>query len=97
MTQFGAHYDDPDHLWLKVFFTPSEASQAAGRAYLKRFRTRVDGRDPEVSDKVAPTQLEALAKWGAPRENPFEYLKAIAQPTLVVNGDRDVIISRMRS
>ena len=94
---FGARYDEPDHLWLKVFFTPSEASQAAGRAYLKRFRLRIDGRDPEVSDKVAPAQLEALAKWGAPRVNPFEYLKAIAQPTLVVNGDRDVIIYSVNS
>lgn len=74
---FGARYDEPDHLWLKVFFTPSEVSQAAGRAYLKRFRARVAGRDPEVSDKVAAAQLEALAKWGAPRENPFAYLKAI--------------------
>lgn len=89
---FGARYDEPDHLWLKVFFTQSEASQAAGRAYLKRFRLRTSDRDPEVSDKVAPAQLEALAKWGAPRENPFEYLKAIEQPTLIVNGDTDVII-----
>ena len=94
---FGAHYDEPDHLWLKAFFTPSEVSQAAGRAYLKRFRLRVDDRDSEVSDKVAPAQLEALAEWGAPRENPFEYLKAIAQPTLVVNGDRDVIIYSVNS
>ena len=94
---FSAHYDEADHLWLKVFFTPSEVSQALGRAYLKRFRLRVDDRDPEVSDKVAPAQLEALVKWGAPRENPFEYLKAIAQPTLVVNGDRDVIIYSVNS
>ena len=94
---FGARYDEPDHLWLKVFFTPSEVSQAAGRAYLKRFRLRVDDREPEVSDKVAPAQLEALAKWGTPRENPFEYLKAIVQPTLVVNGDSDVIIYSVNS
>jgi pimeloyl-ACP methyl ester carboxylesterase len=94
---FGARYDEPDHLWLKVFFTPSEVSQAAGRAYLKRFRLRVDDREPEVSDKVAPAQLEALAKWGAPRENPFEYLNAIAHPTLVVNGDSDVIIYSVSS
>jgi hypothetical protein len=94
---FGARYDEPDHLWLKVFFTPSEVSQAAGRAYLKRFRLRINDRDPEVSDKVAPAQLEALTKWGAPRVNPFEYLKAIAQPTLVVNGDRDVIIYSVNS
>src|SRR5271170_4542956 len=35
---FGATYDPPDHLWLSVFFTPSTASQAAGREFLKRFR-----------------------------------------------------------
>jgi pimeloyl-ACP methyl ester carboxylesterase len=94
---FGGRYDEPDHLWLKVFFTASEVSQAAGRAYLKRFRLRVDDRDPEVGDQVAPAQLEALAKWGAPREKPFEYLKAIAQPTLVVNGGTDVIVYSVNS
>lgn len=94
---FGATYEQPDHLWLSVFFTPSEASQAAGRAYLKRFRLRTEGRDLEANEKVAPAQLEALAKWGAPRENPFDYLKAIHQPTLVVNGDSDVIIYSINS
>jgi pimeloyl-ACP methyl ester carboxylesterase len=94
---FGATYEQPDHLWLGVFFTPSEASQAAGRAYLKRFRLRTEGRDPEANEKVAPAQLEALAKWGAPRENPFDYLKAIHQPTLVINGDNDVIIYSINS
>jgi pimeloyl-ACP methyl ester carboxylesterase len=94
---FGARYDEPDHLWLKVFFTASEVSQAAGRAYLKRFRLRVEDRDPEVSDQVAPAQLDALARWGAPRENPFEYLRAIAQPTLVVNGGTDVIVYSVNS
>jgi pimeloyl-ACP methyl ester carboxylesterase len=94
---FGARYDEPDQLWLKVFFSPSQVSQTAGRAYLKRFRLRVDGRDPEVGDNVGPAQLDALTKWGAPRENPFEYLKAIAQPTLVLNGDRDVIIYSVNS
>ena len=94
---FGASYDEPDHLWLKVFFSPSKVSQTAGRAYLKRFRLRLDDREPEVSEKVGPAQLEALTKWGAPRENPFDYLKAIAQPTLVLNGDRDVIIYSVNS
>src|SRR6267142_239088 len=94
---FGATYDPPDHLWLRVFFTPSEASQAAGRAYLERFRRRTEGRDPEVNESVAPAQLEALAKWGAPRANPFDYLKAIHQPTLVINGHHDVIVYTINS
>jgi pimeloyl-ACP methyl ester carboxylesterase len=94
---FGATYEEPDHLWLRVFFTPSQASQAAGHAYLKRFRQRTVDRDPDVSDKVGPAQIEALTKWGATRENPFDYLKAIKQPTLVVNGDNDVIIYSVNS
>jgi pimeloyl-ACP methyl ester carboxylesterase len=94
---FGAAYEEPDHLWLRVHFSPSEASQAAGRKFLQRFRLRTEDRDPEANDKVAPAQLAALAKWGAPRENPFDYLKALAQPTLVINGDNDVIIYSINS
>ena len=30
---FGATYANPGELWLGVFFTPTEASQAAGRAF----------------------------------------------------------------
>ncbi len=94
---FGATYDEPDHLWLRVHFTRSEKSQAAGREFLKRFRLRAENRDPEVNEKVAPAQIEAIGKWGAPREKPFEYLKSIRQPALVVNGGKDVIIYSVNS
>src|SRR5258706_2716574 len=94
---FGAAYAEPDQLWLSVFFTPSEASQAAGREFLKRFRLRSKDRDPEVNDKVAPAQRAAIAKWSAPRAYPPDYLKAISQPTLVVNGSKDVIIYAVNS
>src|SRR5882672_5627024 len=94
---FGATYDPPDHLWLRVFFTPSEASQVAGRAYLINYRATTEGRDPEVNESVAPAQLEALAKWGALRPNPFDYLRAIHQPTLVINGQKDVIVYTINS
>jgi pimeloyl-ACP methyl ester carboxylesterase len=94
---FGATYDEPDHLWLRVHFTRSEKSQGAGREFLKRFRLRAENRDPEVNEKVAPAQIEAISKWGAPREKPFEYLKSIRQPTLVINGSNDVIIYTVNS
>ena len=94
---FGASYDEPDHLWLRVHFTKSEKSQAAGREFLERFRLRAENRDPEVNEKVVPAQIEAISEWGAPREKSFEYLKSIRQPTLVVNGGKDVIIYSVNS
>jgi pimeloyl-ACP methyl ester carboxylesterase len=94
---FGSTYDPPDHLWLSVFFTPSPASQAAGREFLKRLRLRSKDRDPEVNDKVASAQRAANAKRAGPREHPYDYLKTIRQPTLVVNGSSDVIIYTVNS
>jgi len=94
---FSASYAEPDHLWLRVHFTPSAASQAAGRAFLERFRLRQENRDPEANEKVAPAQLAALAKWGASRENQYAYLETVRQPTFVVNGDNDVIIYSINS
>jgi pimeloyl-ACP methyl ester carboxylesterase len=94
---FGATYEHPDDLWLRVHFTPSEVSQAAGRKFLKRFRLRTKDRDPEVTEKAALVQRTAIAQWGAKREHAWNYLKEIKQPTLVVNGGNDVIIYTINS
>src|SRR5712692_193573 len=94
---FGATYKVPEELWLKVHFTDSEASQAAGRDFLKSFPRPTENRDPEVNEKVAPAQIEAIGKWGVEREGSYEYLKTIQQPTLVINGDNDVIIYSINS
>src|SRR6202051_1305324 len=53
---FSASYEHPDDLWLKVHFTPSETSQAAGREFVRRFRLRGENRDPEVSQVAALAQ-----------------------------------------
>jgi len=93
---FSAMYDPADHLWLAVHFTASKASQAAGHEFLKRLRLRSKDRDPDVNEKVAPAQIEAIGKWGAPQKS-FDYLKAIKQPTLVINGSNDVIVYTVNS
>jgi pimeloyl-ACP methyl ester carboxylesterase len=46
---------------------------------------------------VAPAQLEALGKWGIQFKGSYDYLKAISQPTLVVNGGNDVIVYSVNS
>jgi pimeloyl-ACP methyl ester carboxylesterase len=94
---FGATYAHPDDVWLGVFFTPTEKSQSAGRAFLERFRLRQQDRDPDVNEKVAPAQIEAISKWGAPRAGAFDYLREITQPALVINGSNDVIIYTVNS
>ena len=94
---FGAAYDPPEHVWLAVLFSPSEAGQAAGEEFLKRKHRRHEGRDPEVSDKVSPAQTAAMDKWGVEQEGSYDYLKTITQPTLVVNGSHDVLVPTINS
>jgi pimeloyl-ACP methyl ester carboxylesterase len=94
---FGTAYANPDDLWLRVHFTPSEASQAKGREFIKRFRLRDENRDPEVTQQAAQAQRAAIGQWGARREHAWDYLKEIRQPTLVVNGDHDAIIYTVNS
>jgi pimeloyl-ACP methyl ester carboxylesterase len=90
---FAATYDPAENLWLKVHFSPSAASQAAGRAFLKRKLRRRD-RDPLVSQQTIDAQLAAIGKYIAYRQvdGYLDYLKTIRQPTLIVQGSNDVII-----
>ena len=94
---FGATYANPDEVWLGAFFTATEASQAAGRAFLKRLRLRKDDRDPETGEAVAAAQLKAIGNWGAPRPHAQDYLQNITQPTLVINGSNDVLVYTVNS
>src|SRR5260370_37138087 len=59
---FGAVYDPPEHLWLAVLFSPSEAGQAAGTKSLNRQHLCQEGPDPQMNDKVSPAQVEAMDK-----------------------------------
>jgi pimeloyl-ACP methyl ester carboxylesterase len=94
---FGATYDPPENLWLKVFFTDSEKSQAAGREFLKRYLSRTENRDAPINDMVVPAQIAAIGQWGAHPGERFAYLMNIRQPTLVVSGNHDVIVYTVNS
>jgi pimeloyl-ACP methyl ester carboxylesterase len=88
---FSSTYDPPEHLWLAVHFSPSASSREAGLAFLKRKWERQD-RDPEMSAEAIARQGEAIGKYIAQHEGVLDYLKGIRQPTLVVQGNDDVII-----
>jgi len=94
---FGATYNPPENLWLKVFFTDSPESQAIGREFLKRYLSRTENRDTPINEKVAPAQIAAVGDWGRQPGERFAYLKSIKQPTLVVSGNHDVIVYTVNS
>jgi len=56
--------EDPVAFLLSAFFTPSYASQVAGRQYMKRLESRATDRDLPVSRNSAVAQLAAIREWG---------------------------------
>jgi len=94
---FGTTYDPQDLMWLPIFFSPSPASQAAGRRFLKRIRARTEDRDAPVSESTVASHAAAAREWGAAAPGSFDYLKEIRQPTLVVNGSNDIVVPTINS
>jgi pimeloyl-ACP methyl ester carboxylesterase len=86
-----SHEDAPD-VRLPLFFTSSAASQAAGRAFLKRANLRTVDRDPESGQAIRDAQAKALIEWCASKDPEHSLLKAIDQPVLVVSGSDDTML-----
>jgi pimeloyl-ACP methyl ester carboxylesterase len=85
---------DPVAFLLGAFFSPSAASQAAGREYLKRLESRREDRDRPVSRDSAVAQLAAIREWGAtPASGRYATLKDITHPTLIVHGNKDIVVA----
>jgi pimeloyl-ACP methyl ester carboxylesterase len=89
-----SHFDRQQRL----FFAPTETSQAAGRAFYERKHWRKDDRDPEATPAVAKAQTIAIKSWGEQKKGErYHRLKEIRQPTLVFNGINDVMIPTINS
>lgn len=76
----------------KLFFAPTESSQAAGEAFIKRLVERKQDREPPSGPEVAAAQVVAFREWEQFSGERFANLKTIRQPTLVVNGVHDEMI-----
>ena len=75
-----------------LFFTPSEASQEAGQAFVTRLMARQEDREPISGPKVAQAQIAAFRAWERVDGERFAKLHEISQPCLVVNGVFDRMI-----
>jgi pimeloyl-ACP methyl ester carboxylesterase len=76
----------------KIFFAPTETSQAAGAAFIKRLVQRTEDRDLVSGPDVAQAQMAAFREWERYSGERFADLRRIRQPTLVLNGVHDEMI-----
>src|SRR5260221_4563222 len=77
--------------FLVLFFAPSAASQAAGRAICERRHRPVVDVDPQGTDQAMKAQIASFLDWHIRGER-FAELEGNSQTTLVVNGSNDVMI-----
>ncbi|HEY1247714.1 MAG TPA: alpha/beta hydrolase [Nitrososphaera sp.] len=77
----------------KIFFAPTQASQAAGAAFIERLMQRKDDREPVSGPEVAQAQMAAFREWDHFTGERFADLRHFKQPTLVVNGVHDEMIA----
>jgi pimeloyl-ACP methyl ester carboxylesterase len=84
--------------FLYLFFGRSEAAKQAGRDFWERRHQRVD-QDPPSSPQVIQAQIEANMYYLPPpnKHDRFAHLRAITQPTFILNGNNDVMIPTINS
>jgi CheY-like chemotaxis protein len=81
----------------KIFFAPTDSSQAAGQSFITRLAQRADDRDRPSGPEVAAAQMAAFREWELVAGERFADLRTIRQPTLVVNGVHDEMIPIVNS
>jgi len=90
------YFEDPTlqgyALLQKIFFAPTESSQAAGAAFIARLAQRQEDREPASGPEVAKAQVAAFREWEQFTGERFANLKSIRQPALIVNGIHDQMI-----
>ena len=83
--------------FLYLFFSPSVHSQAAGKAFWQRRHLRSKDVDPPSSLQTMTAQLAAVKDWRLIRGERYAELESIDHPTLVVNGNNDIMVPSINS
>ena len=81
----------PENL-LYIMFAHTDTSQAKGMEFLGRFMQRREGRDAPTTDTVRDAQYDAIVEWGIPDHGALQRLTGIESPTLVIQGDNELMI-----
>jgi pimeloyl-ACP methyl ester carboxylesterase len=76
---------------LTIFFEQTATSQARGPEFIDRLGSRREDRDAPVSLATRDAHLSAIETWGIPDSTRLS-ASPITQPTLVANGDNDIMV-----
>jgi Alpha/beta hydrolase family len=77
---------------LYIFFAHTDTSRAKGREFLGRSVARTEDRDAHTSLTLRDAQYDAIVEWGIPDHGALQRLTAIRCPTLIIQGDSDLMI-----
>jgi pimeloyl-ACP methyl ester carboxylesterase len=77
---------------LTLFFERTDTSRAKGQEFIQRIFTRTEARDGTADLATRDAQMSAVAAWGVPDQTRLNRLAGIPQPTLVANGDNDLVV-----
>jgi pimeloyl-ACP methyl ester carboxylesterase len=81
----------PENL-LYIMFAHTDVSRQKGKEFLGRFAQRQQDRDAPTSDAARDAQYDAVVDWGIPDHAALQRLTGITKPTLVIQGDGDLMI-----
>jgi pimeloyl-ACP methyl ester carboxylesterase len=70
----------------------TKTSQAKGMEFLGRFTQRQEDRDAPTSNAARDAQYDAIVEWGIPDHAALQRLTGIESPTLIIQGDDDLMI-----
>jgi pimeloyl-ACP methyl ester carboxylesterase len=77
-----------------LFFTSTANGRRSASQYLQRLRARPTNRDQGPTPRAFLRQLKAITAWG---KQPSQDLGRLRTPTLVVNGDTDIMVPSVNS
>jgi pimeloyl-ACP methyl ester carboxylesterase len=82
---------------LYLFFSPSPESQAKGVQFVNRIFSRTTDRDILPNLTTRDVQSAAIIEWGIRDPAKLVRLESILAPTLVANGDNDIMVPTVNS
>ncbi|GAA3071300.1 alpha/beta hydrolase [Pseudonocardia yunnanensis] len=83
--------------FVSLFFERTPTSIGKGWEFVDRICSRTQDRDAPTSLQTRDAQLDAITTWGIPDPTRLHRLSGITHPTLVANGDHDILIPTRNS